>query len=65
MMQAINQSDRDWSREMFAHIQRMEQRVMAPDSYAEPEWWASMDIDSQESYYKWVCHQTGDFCDII
>ena len=65
MTRYLHESDLEWSRRMFNHLQRLEKRIMAPDSYMSADEWSHQDLDTQESYYRWVCGQAGELCDLI
>ena len=49
----------------FEHIERMQVRVMAKDSYIDQDQWNAVTEDEQNKYYTWMCGQVGEHCDLI
>ena len=49
----------------FEHLDRMQRRVMCPDSQITLEQWTSEPAEEQEEYYNWMLIQCGELADLL
>jgi hypothetical protein len=49
----------------FAHLDRMQKRIMAKESWVTEEEFLAEPADERFSYYRWLCQQCGALADLI
>lgn len=49
----------------FEHLNRMQKRVMAKESWLTEKEFLKESLKEQFSYYRWLCQQCGELADLI